>query len=65
MEILAHVDGTDMGAHHLLPLLAVFWGSIGMYLIVFWATVRDSVKRAAAWVKKLFTSGSRSYRSRK
>jgi hypothetical protein len=56
MQIYAHVDGTDMGVHHLLPLLAVLWGSVSMYLILFWATVRDSVKLAAAWLKKLFSS---------
>lgn len=42
--ILAHVDGTDLGVHHVLPLLAGLGSGIAAYFVVFWSNVR-------AWIK--------------
>jgi hypothetical protein len=56
MQIYAHVDGSDLGAHHLLPLLIGSFSFLWVYVIVFWAKTRDSIKLAAAWFRKLFRS---------
>jgi hypothetical protein len=61
--IFAHAVGADpLHIHEVVLLLAAFGTTGVLYL---WWSFRNQVKQAAAWVKKLFTSGSRSYRSRK
>ena len=63
MNIYAHPVGADpFHLHEVVIALAAFAGT-GLWFI--WWGFKEQLKQAAAWVKKLFTSRSRSYRSRK
>jgi hypothetical protein len=62
MNIYAHIDGTDpVGLHHVLPLLIGSFSFLGMYVVLFWAKVRELAVRIKiqggkllAGIRKLF-----------
>jgi hypothetical protein len=64
VQVYAHVDGGDpFGLHHLLPLLIGSFSFLGMYVVLFWAKVRElavqiKIKggKLLAGIRKLFRS---------
>jgi hypothetical protein len=63
MNIYSHSVGVDPFHIHEVVLALAAFGATGMAFL--WWGFKEKVKLAAAWVKKLFTSRSRSYRNRK
>ena len=51
MNIYAHIDGTDpIGLHHVLIGSFSF---LGMYVVLFWAKIRELAVRIKIWGGKL------------
>lgn len=53
--MLAHIDGADpLGLHHLLPVVAAFFGTLGMYWLLGVAWLRDKLRHLVTLAKGLF-----------
>lgn len=54
--ILTHADPSgDWGLHHLLPYLAVFTSTVGMYLVLGRAVIRKWLRRAVELLRSFYT----------
>jgi hypothetical protein len=49
-----YVNQDPAHLHHLLPMVATLFGTLGMYWILGWAWVRDSIRRVFTLAKDWF-----------
>jgi|694.fasta_scaffold00884_59 hypothetical protein len=56
ISVFAHADPSgDWGLHHVLPALAAFGSTVGMYLVLGRAAISKLVRRAAGLLRSFCT----------